>query len=469
MSRPQFGGQRKRCVLTVLIIGLLFALCVSAIGGCAPGSQQGASQDASQSAVASGAGDSSFASAANDASVGDNSAASSDGDTPGNSDSAAPADGDAPAGGDSTASATDGDAPDSSPAPVASDASASADASASIASSVDPATAFPSWNADSDSLQALVSFVAEATDETSDGYVPPEDRIATFDMDGTLISEKAPVYIDYCLMLYRVLEDPNYQADVEAIEACTVIRANADQGIIDNSLGDAKNQTFARVFEGMTPDEFRTYANEFFDTQDVKGFSGMTYGQTEYKPMAEIVDFLQANGFDVYIVTASEREVARAFAEERFGIQPSHVIGSDWETVATNQGAEAADAYTFAQDDELMLGDEVLTDCAKANKVIYIQREIGKCPVLAFGNSTGDFAMLNYAQSSDEQPGMGFLVIADDTEREYGDEEKAAQMREEVESEGWTGISMRNDWVTIYGEGVEKTQLPADGELAEAA
>ena len=337
------------------------------------------------------------------------------------------------------------------------------------ASSIDLKTAFPSWNSNSASLKALVSFVAAATDKASPDYIAPEDRIATFDMDGTLMCEKGPIYIDYCLMLHRVLDDPSYEADAATVEACELIRANADQGIIDHAQDQVKTETFARVFEGMTPDEFRAYVNEFLDTCDAQGFSGMKYGQTLYKPMVEIVDYLHANDFDVFIVTACEREVARAVAETRLGIEPSHVVGSDWETFATNQGAEAATEYTFDQDDELKLGDEQLSDCAKTNKVVYIQREIGKCPVLAFGNSSGDFAMLNYAQSDDEHRGMGFLVIADDTEREYGDEQKATEMRDEVANEGWTGISMRDDWATIYGDGVQKTQLPAEEELAKAA
>ena len=94
------------------------------------------------------------------------------------------------------------------------------------------------------------------------------------------------------------------------------------------------------------------------------------------------------------------------------------------------------------------------------SKVDAIVREIGQQPVLAFGNSSGDFSMLNYAEGNPKHPGMGVLVVCDDTVREYGSEAKAADFYAEVEAQGWTAFSTANDWLTIYGEGVEKTGLP---------
>lgn len=329
---------------------------------------------------------------------------------------------------------------------------------------------FPSWNQDSASLAALIDFVEDVTDPSSPNYVDPVDRIATFDMDGTMLCEKAPVYADYCLLMYRVLEDPDYHASKSLISTCKKLRANADEGIVDGALDEAKNEAFARAFEGMTQAEFAAYANNFFDTVDVEGFSGMTYGGSFYHPMAEVMNYLRANDFDVYMVSACEREVVRAAVRDRLGIEPDHVMGADTAFVATGQKDLPDDQYTVTQDDELVLSD-VLTfpTCAKGGKVTYIQREIGKVPLLSFGNSSGDFAMLNYAQGNDEHRGMGVLVVADDTEREYGNDEKAESMKAEAEAEGWTVFSMRDDWATIYGEGVEKTAYVADLELADAA
>ena len=112
--------------------------------------------------------------------------------------------------------------------------------------------------------------------------------------------------------------------------------------------------------------------------------------------------------------------------------------------------------------------DEV--ECGKSGKPAAIAREIGKRPVLAFGNSSGDFSMLNYAQGNSEHAGRGFFVVCDDTEREYGSDEKAASFYETVEAEGWVAISMANDWKAIYGDGVVKTGLLyAEEALSDAA
>ena len=341
-----------------------------------------------------------------------------------------------------------------------------------IPASEEDGEAFASWNEDADSLEALVAYVDAATEEGGADFVPSEDRVAVFDMDGTFLSERAPVYADYMLLLHRVQDDPSYTPSDEMIELCDEIRASADEGV---ALADAdrpykKNDALAEAFEGMTFDEFHAYVADFMATEEVEGFSGMTYGESFYLPMLEIISYLQENDFDVYVVTASEREVVRAVVEP-LGIDETNVIGSDWSYEATSQGGEDGLDYTYVQADDLVLGGEYLGETGKTKKVIAIQREIGKQPVLAFGNSSGDFAMLNYAMDNDEYPSAAFLVIPDDTEREYGNPDKAADMLGSAADAGWTVISMRDDWSTIYGEDVEKTQLPAyEGqELAEAA
>ena len=333
-------------------------------------------------------------------------------------------------------------------------------------------TDFSSWNADAESLATLVSFVEAATEEGGAGYVPPEDRIAVFDMDGTFLCERAPVYADYMLLLHRVQDDPSYTPTDEMVDLCEDIRESADEGV---PLADAdrdykKNDALAESFEGMTADEFHSYVADYMANEEVEGFTGMTYGESFYQPMLEVISYLQANDFDVYVVTASERELVRAVVEP-LGIDPTHVVGSDWSYEATNQGDEEGLDYTFEEDDELVLGGEYLGETGKTNKVIAIQREIGKHPVLAFGNSSGDFAMLNYTLDNEQYPSAAFLVVADDTEREYGNAEKAASMSSEAAEAGWTPISMHDDWAAIYGEDVEKTQLPADEpeELDQAA
>ena len=342
---------------------------------------------------------------------------------------------------------------------------------ASTASTTDPSQAFASWNADSASLAKLIDYVQGVTDQASPNYVEPEERVATFDMDGTLLCEKAPVYVDYCVLMHRVLEDPTYEAPAEDKALLERIRANADEGILDSSLDEAKGQALVTAFADMTPEDFRAYVNEFIDTTEAEGFEGMTYGESVYQPMREVVEYLKANDFEVYVVSACEREVARAISTSKLGVAPDHVIGTDCGTKATGQGDESALDYTFEQDDQIVFDGTMSPEVGKLNKVIYIEREIGIRPLLSFGNSSGDYAMLNYALSNPDHEGMGFLVICDDVEREYGDLERAEKQTGEAEEAGWTTFSMADDWATIYGDGVVKTELRADAEqeLAEAA
>lgn len=343
-----------------------------------------------------------------------------------------------------------------------------AEASAVSGKNIDFAETFPSWNPDSQSLAELVDFVAGVTDESSPEYLEPADRVATFDMDGTILCEKAPVYIDYCMTMYRVLDDPTYQATEEERDAMQQVRDHAySEGKTFHPEGLTKDDLVASAFAGMTPEEFREYVVDFAEKTDVVGFEGMTYGQSFYQPMIEVVRYLQANDFDVWMVSACEREVVRALVE-RFDIPYDHVVATDVPYVASGKGEEAADDYNMSQDDEILLGaplDEV--ECGKSGKPAAIAREIGKRPILAFGNSSGDFSMLNYAESNPDHVGMGFFVVCDDTEREYGSDEKAAEFYEEVEKEGWTPFSMADDWKTIYGDGVQKTELPGAESIEE--
>ena len=324
---------------------------------------------------------------------------------------------------------------------------------------------FPSWNTDSTSLKELIDFVSASTDESNPGYLDPADRIATFDMDGTILCEKAPVYVDYCLTMYRVLDDQSYRATKEERDAMQQVSDHAySEGVKFAPEGITKDDLVATAFAGMTPEEFRAYVVDFADSVDAVGFEGMTYGQSFYKPMIEVIDYLRANDFDVWMVSACEREVVRALVE-RYDIPYDHVIATDVPYVASGKGDKAADEYNMGKDEIILLGaplDDV--ECGQSGKSAAIAREIGKRPVLAFGNSAGDYSMLNYAEGNPEHTGMGFFVVCDDTEREYGNDVKAAKYYDEVERQGWTAFSMANDWKTIYGDGVQKTGLPGTEE-----
>ena len=194
---------------------------------------------------------------------------------------------------------------------------------------IDYSEVFPSWNPDSASLGELVDFVSASTDESSPDYLDPADRIATFDMDGTILCEKAPVYFDYCLTMYRVLDDPSFNATEEEKDAMQQIRDHAySEGETFHPEGITKDDLVATAFAGMTPEEFRSYVVDFADNVDAVGFEGMTYGQSFYKPMLEVIEYLRANDFDVWMVSACEREVVRALVE-RYDFPFDHVIATD--------------------------------------------------------------------------------------------------------------------------------------------
>ena len=172
---------------------------------------------------------------------------------------------------------------------------------------LDLAETFPSWNSDSASLQELVAFVSASTDESGDGYLEPEDRIATFDMDGTILCEKAPVYFDYCLTMYRVLDDPAYAATEEERDAMQQVRDVAySEGKTFKPEGLNKDIMVATAFAGMTPAEFRAYVVDYAAKAEAVGFEGMKYIESFYKPMLEVISYLKANDFDVWMVSACE-------------------------------------------------------------------------------------------------------------------------------------------------------------------
>jgi hypothetical protein len=138
------------------------------------------------------------------------------------------------------------------------------------------------------------------------------------------------------------------------------------------------------------------------------------------------------------------------------GLPNRQIIGSDETIVSSNQGDTDGLSYVFAEGDELILGGDFLIKNLKMNKVSVIMQEIGAQPVLSFGNSTGDSSMAEYVTSDNRYPSLAFMLCCDDTVRENGSESKAQKMFDLCEEFDWVPISMKNDWTTIYGEGVTK-------------
>ena len=188
----------------------------------------------------------------------------------------------------------------------------------------------------------------------------------------------------------------------------------------------------------------------------VEGLTNLKWGEAIYLPMAETIQYLQNNQFQVYVVSGSERQLVRILACDVLHIPENHIIGTDIEIKAAHQGNADGLDYAYQKDDSLVRGKFVIKNL-QMNKVAGIAREIGKQPVLAFGNSSGDTSMLNYTVNGNKYKSAAFFLLCDDLERELGNTKIADKGRKLAEENGWVPISMRDDFKTIYGENVKRT------------
>ena len=313
------------------------------------------------------------------------------------------------------------------------------------------------WTADSEPAEALISYVEAVTDKNSPDYIPEKNRIAVFDFDGTLFCETDPNYFDYCLLEYRVLGDPDYKDKASDFERETAkkIRELNKTGKAAPGLEIDHGKAVASAFSGMTIEQFNAYVRRF-KKRSMPNYSGMKRGDGYYKPMVQIVNYLQANGFTVYVVSGTDRFIVRnVLANSPIDLPQHQIIGSDETVVASHQGDAGNLEYVYRNDDKLILGGEFVTKNLKMNKVAVIAQEIGEQPVLSFGNSTGDSSMAEYTITNNKYRSLAFMLCCDDTERENGNIEKADKMYALCEENGWIPVSMKNDWLTIYGSGVK--------------
>ena len=317
---------------------------------------------------------------------------------------------------------------------------------------------FTKWNA-CEAITTLKAYVEDVTNPSSKNYIKEEDRIATFDMDGTFVGELYPTYFEYNLLEYRVLDDPSYKdkAPADVKEAAQDIRDFVRNGKKLPDHFDMKHAyAAAKAYAGMTLTEFDAYVKAYA-AKPANGFKGMTYGQSFFKPMLQVFDYLKANGFTIYVVSGSDRFICRALVES-IGISPNRVIGMDVKLRSTKQGEVAGVNYTMEKAENLIRTDELIIKNLKTNKVFQISQEIGKIPVISFGNSGGDCSMHNYCLSNTYRS-VAFMLIADDDARDHANREKALKLGEQWREAGYHVISMRDDFKTIYGEGVEKTDF----------
>ena len=315
---------------------------------------------------------------------------------------------------------------------------------------------FAEWNEDAPALKTLIEYVEDVTDENSPNFIPEADRIATFDMDGTLMGELYPTYLEYYMLAWRILKDPSCQPDAEMLEVGRALRDCALDKSFPSDMPMQHAIQAARAYAGMSLQEFEDFVTQIL-VREVDGFEGMTYATSFYVPMVEVIEYLEDNGFECYVCSGSDRFICRVFIEGMVDIPYERIIGMDVELEAANQGDEDGLDYVFSAADDVVRTDRLLIKNLNTNKVLQIAQEIGRQPVLSFGNSSGDVSMHNYVINNNVYKSAAFMLIADDEVRDYGNAEKAAGLREKWEASGYNVISMANDWKTIYGEDVVKT------------
>ncbi|MBQ4253743.1 MAG: haloacid dehalogenase-like hydrolase, partial [Erysipelotrichaceae bacterium] len=313
------------------------------------------------------------------------------------------------------------------------------------------------WKEDAPARQKLMSYMKSVTDRNSEDYIPIENRIAVFDLDGTLFCETDPNYFDYTLLVHRVLEDPDYidkASDFEKEVANKIVTLNKT-GVAASGLEVDHGRAIASAFAGMTIGEFNAYIQKFKQLP-MPSYEGLKRGDGWYKPMLQLIEYLQENAFTVYVVSGTDRLIVRGIIyKSDLNVPARQIIGSDESIVTKKQGEADGLNYVFDDADELVLGGEFLVKNLKMNKVTVIAQEIGTQPVLSFGNSTGDSSMAEYVHNNNPYKSMAFMLCCDDTERENGNKEKADKMYALCKQFGWTPVSMKKDWVTIYGNNVK--------------
>jgi len=303
-----------------------------------------------------------------------------------------------------------------------------------------PADPLPSWN-DGASKQAIVDFVARVTDPESPDFVPELDRIATFDNDGTLWGEN-PLYFQILFAADRVRalapEHPEW-ANEQPFKAILEDDREALGGMGLAEVGTVMAATHA----GVSADEFAAAVRGWLDTARHPRFD-RPFDEVIYQPMLEVLDFLRANGFKTFIVSGGGIEFIRTFSYKAYGIPADQVIGSSAETEFRVDGERT---YVMRLS-ELHFNDD------KEGKPVAINRYIGRRPIATFGNSDGDFQMLQYG-AGDARASLQVIVHHDDAEREYAYDRDSSIGRlnkalDEAATWDITVVSMKDDWNRVF-------------------
>ncbi len=293
------------------------------------------------------------------------------------------------------------------------------------------------WN-DSKVKTAIVDFVEKVTDDTAVDFVPIEDRIAVFDNDGTLWCEK-PLYIpvelqfEYIKTVYQ--EKPEWKSD------------DLYKGIAEGDMSVLKNysteELIGKLFAanaGQKEEDYKRFVYETLSSAHHKKFN-RPFKEMTYTPMIELIHYLQANNFNVYIVTGGEISSVRTVSEEIYNIPKENVIGS---SVLLTYNYENGKGY-------LTRTEKINSANDKQVKPTNIELHIGRKPIFAAGNSDGDYQMMEYTLSG-TTPSLAILVHHDDEEREYSSMHGTEKAVEDAPTKGWHVVSMKNDFKEIFSE-----------------
>ncbi|MDW8262578.1 MAG: HAD family hydrolase [Phycisphaerales bacterium] len=306
-----------------------------------------------------------------------------------------------------------------------------------VASAADP---LPSWN-DTAPKQAILRFVERVTRDGSPDFVPPAERIAAFDNDGTLWCEQ-PAYFQLLFALDRVKAMAAAHPQWKETEPFKSVLAGDMQGLIAGGE-KALLEIIAATHAGMTTDEFARIAREWVTTSRHPKFQ-RPYIECVYQPQIELLKYLREKGFKTYIVSGGGIEFMRPWTEQVYGIPPEQVVGS-----SARLRYEVRDGIPV-----ILKLPQIDHIDDKAGKPVGIHKFIGRRPILACGNSDGDFEMLEYVTSG-PGPRLGLIIHHDDEQREFAYDRAShiGQLNrglDEAARRNWIIVSMKNDWPEIF-------------------
>jgi len=305
----------------------------------------------------------------------------------------------------------------------------------------------PSWN-DGGAKQAIVDFVKATTETGGAKFVAPEERIATFDQDGTLWVEH-PMYSQVMYCMDRVGALAKEKPELKKVEPFKTVLSGDRKAIAKLPMAQLE-KILAATLTGMSTDEFQAEVKQWLAEAKDPRWKKL-YTELTYLPMQEVLKYLRANGYKTYIVTGGGQDFVRVYAEQTYGITPEQVVGT---MGGTKYGYDKDGKPFLTKEPKMLLNDN------NAGKPEGIHLMIGRRPYAAFGNSTGDKQMLEYTKAGDGAR-LSMIVLHDDAEREYAygpaqglPDTKVGTftqaLYDEAKKQGWTVISMKNDWKRVF-------------------